>query len=156
MTDAFKGRGDASSWNEELLAKINECFVRNYKDKDDPAAPFCDSLFFPDSDNYNRFTKYQMDVDKVLQEESHVAPRYAREYFSYYALIWQLKGRSFPVPLGTASVIDAVHQLATKYRRGLSEVSTVTEILSTPSNGAAYTGCPYTRHILISEPCPVY
>ncbi|KAH9019230.1 hypothetical protein EDB85DRAFT_1896816 [Lactarius pseudohatsudake] len=130
MTDAFKGRGDASSWNEELLAKIDECFVRNYKDKDDPAASFCDSLFFPDSDNHNRFTKYQLDVDKVLQEESHVAPRYAREYFSYYALIWQLKGRSFPVPLGTASVIDAVHQLATKYRRGLSEYSDVVQAVS--------------------------
>ncbi|KAH9018910.1 hypothetical protein EDB84DRAFT_1442281 [Lactarius hengduanensis] len=130
MTDAFKGRGDASSWNEELLAKIDECFVRNYKDKDDPAAPFCDSLFFPDSDNHNRFTKYQLDVDKVLQEESHVAPRYAREYSSYYALIWQLKGRTFPVPLGTASVIDVVHQLATKYRRGLSEYSDVVQAVS--------------------------
>ncbi|KAH9048595.1 hypothetical protein EDB83DRAFT_2522862 [Lactarius deliciosus] len=121
MRDAFKGRGDTSSWNEELLAKIDECFVRNYKDKDDPTAPFCDSLFFPNSDNYNRFTKYQLDVNKVLQEGSHVAPRHAREYFSYYALIWQLKGNTFPVPLGTASVINAVHQLATRYRRGLSE-----------------------------------
>ncbi len=120
--ESFKGRGDARSWTEALLGKIDKCFLDNYCDS---AGDPCDSLFFPNNaDNFNRFTRYCSDVDKVFQEQAVDAPPYAREYFSY-AMIWKIHGYKFPIPLGTASVIGAFHHLATKYKDGLREVSRV-------------------------------
>ena len=122
MEKPFKGKGDIKEWDSDVLAKIDECFVRNYLD-DDSGLP-CASLFFPNSsDNHNRFTHYCSDVSKVLihEDTSKFAP-HARAYFNY-AMIWKKHGYLFPMPLGTASVVQAVDYLATKYERGLCEVS---------------------------------
>ena len=49
-------------------------------------------------------------------------PQYAREYFAYYSL-WDLQGFTFPMPLGTQSVIYSVAMLLQDYREGFKEVS---------------------------------
>jgi len=137
MANAFEGRGKANSWTEVLLGKIDECFRKNYCL--DSGVP-CDLLFFPEEpDNFNRFTQYCSDVDKVLLEEADEVPRYAREYFTY-SMIWKVHGHKFPIPLGTATVIEAVHHLAMKYQCGLSEVSTASCL---------------TYHKLVSEICSI-
>jgi hypothetical protein len=119
MGTAFERRGNASDWDENLLAKIDECFVKNYYE----SGVLNHSLFFPDDpENLNRFTRYCTDVDRVLLENTKIAPPYARPYFAY-AMIWRKHGYKFPIPLGTASVIEAVNTLATKYKEGLYEVS---------------------------------
>ncbi|KAI9442816.1 hypothetical protein BJY52DRAFT_1194722, partial [Lactarius psammicola] len=118
MAEAFEGKGDSSTWTQDLLEKIDQCFLDNYYD----SKVLCDSIFFPkNSDNHNRFTKYCSDVDNVLQNETETAPPYAREYFAY-AMMWKLHGYEFPMPLGTASVVEALHILAEKYTKGLGEV----------------------------------
>ncbi|KAI9430720.1 hypothetical protein H4582DRAFT_2063460 [Lactarius indigo] len=124
---AFEEMGDASDWTHELLDKIDQCFKDAYCVNDEP----CESLFVPlSSDNDNRFEKYLMSVDKVLQNESQTAPPYAREYFAY-AMMWKLHGYKFPMPLGTASVVEALHKIAMRYPRGISEWSNaVTMVIS--------------------------
>ncbi|KAH8984063.1 hypothetical protein EDB86DRAFT_2833632 [Lactarius hatsudake] len=115
---SFEDMGDASDWTHDLLGKIDQCFKDAYYVNDEP----CESLFVPlNSDNDNRFETYLMGVDKVLQNESQTAPRYAREYFAY-AMMWKLHGYKFPMPLGTASVVEALHKIANKYPLGISEV----------------------------------
>lgn len=119
MATAFKGRSPLSTWDEVLLEKIDRCFVANFYDAGGP----CASLYFPDSADYiNRFTKYCSDVDLVFLNNANISPPYAREYFAY-AMMWNIHGLKFPMPLGTASAVAAVDALATKYRKGLSEVS---------------------------------
>ncbi|KAH9028303.1 hypothetical protein EDB85DRAFT_1892595 [Lactarius pseudohatsudake] len=118
MKTAFEDMGDASDWTHELLGKIDQCFKEAYYVNEEPS----ESLFVPlSSDNDNRFDKYVMSVDKVLQNESQTAPPYAREYFAY-AMMWKLHGHKFPMPLGTASVVEALHKIANKYPLGISEV----------------------------------
>ena len=120
MATAFEGRADANTWSDELLGKIDDCFVEYFYEGGAP----CSFLFFPACPQYlNRFSGYRNDVDRILRENPDLAPPYAREYFAY-AMIWQLHGYKFPMPLGTASVIEAVHVLATRFCRGVCEVST--------------------------------
>jgi hypothetical protein len=122
MKKAFDGRGDPRKWTPELLNEIDECFVNNYYDN----GSVCNSLFIPDNeDNICRFERYCSDVDKVLTDNHATAPPFAREYFAY-ATIWKVHGRAFPIPLGTASVILAVHQLLRKHELGLTEVRNIT------------------------------
>ena len=118
MEKAFKGRGDLTDWSYELLGLIDDCFVKHYMDDGEPV----NSLFTPDCpDNFNRFAKYCCDVDEVLRTSAD-APTYCREYFTFYS-IWQLRGYGFPVPLGTASVVDCLHKICSKLRNGFVEVS---------------------------------
>ncbi|KAH8986177.1 hypothetical protein EDB86DRAFT_3082994 [Lactarius hatsudake] len=115
---AFEDMGDVSDWTHDLLGKIDQCFKDAYYVNDEP----CKSLFVPlSSDNDNRFEKYLMSVDKVLQNESQTAPPYAREYFAY-AMMWKLHRYKFPMPLGTASVVEALYKIANKYALGINEV----------------------------------
>lgn len=131
MERAFRGRGDVSKWNEELLAKIDAQFVKRYLD--DAGQPH-DHLFFPNNpENLNAFTQYYQDVDHLLTMHPDLAPKYAREYFSYYA-IWEMQGYAFPMPLGTANVVKTLDELAARYSRGFCEVSIpqVSESLDLP------------------------
>ncbi|KAH9022645.1 hypothetical protein EDB85DRAFT_1895168 [Lactarius pseudohatsudake] len=125
MEKPFEGRGDASAWGKELLDKIDRCFIKNYKDnekeKEKDSETLSDSLFFQDNKNINKFTLYCADVDRVLLENPKTTLPYAREYFAY-AMMYRTHGHKFPMPLGTASVVQAVHKLATKYNKGLCEV----------------------------------
>jgi hypothetical protein len=121
MEDGFSMLGNLSSWTPEILDKIDECFVRCYIDEDGEPLPY---LFFPSSShNLNRFTSYCNEVDIVLRKGSKLAPPFVREYFLYYSIMWQTRGWPFPVPLGTKSVVGALHRIAKKYTRGFSEVS---------------------------------
>ncbi|KAI9445862.1 hypothetical protein H4582DRAFT_2052016, partial [Lactarius indigo] len=96
-TDLLEANTEAEV--DEIREKLEKCFKDAYCVNDEP----CESLFVPlSSDNDNRFEKYLMSVDKVLQNESQTAPPYAREYFAY-AMMWKLHGYKFPMPLGTAS-----------------------------------------------------
>lgn len=120
MAKAFEGRGNSRSWDEDILKSIDKCFIKNYYDTTDSP---CDSLFFPNNpDNQNRFTSYCSDVDKILQENAMRVPPFSRTYFAY-AMMWKVHGHPFPIPMGTATVIEALHHLASKYHRGLCEVS---------------------------------
>lgn len=119
MKTAFEDRGDLEKWVPDLMEKIDDCFVKNYMVDGEPVP----SLFFPNSwDNYNHFVTYCDDVDKVLRTHRGRGPKHGREYFAYYS-IWQLHGYAFPVPLGTRSVVYALHQIASKIRKGMIEVS---------------------------------
>jgi hypothetical protein len=118
MERAFEGRGDPAAWSEDLLLSIDNCFKANYLRDGVP----CDSLFFPDHpENHDNFQKYCADVNIILRDNYSSALPYVREYFSY-AMMWRKHGHRFPMPLGTATVIGVVHDLAKKYRLGLSEV----------------------------------
>lgn len=119
MEDAFRKPGDLSYWTAELLEEIDQAFVKNYVVDNQPVP----SLFFPDStDNLKLFMKYCREVDNVLRKHSETAPPYAREYFLYYS-IWQMRGFKFPMPLGTASVVEVLNKMLTKVKRGFAEVS---------------------------------
>ncbi|KAH9012460.1 hypothetical protein EDB84DRAFT_1444687 [Lactarius hengduanensis] len=118
MKTTFEDMGDASDWTHDLLGKIDQCFKEAYYVNEEPS----ESLFvLLSSDNNNRFDKYVMSMDKVLQNKSQTAPPYAWEYFAY-AMMWKLHGYKFPMPLGMASVVEALHKIANKYPRGISEV----------------------------------
>jgi hypothetical protein len=118
MEVAFRGRGDLSEWSPEVLDEIDRCFVRNYMPDDDPVP----CLFVENNaDNLNRFTQYFHEVDRVLDIFKKQAPKYAREYFTYYS-IWQIGEYKFPVPLGTASVVTAINKILQKVSRAFSEV----------------------------------
>jgi hypothetical protein len=121
MKGAFRLRGDLSAWRDEVLMKIDECFTKNYH----ISGKLCQTIFFPENaDNQNRFMQYCSDVDCVLRTNAQLVPKYAREYFAYYA-IWTLHGYPFPMPLGTASVIEALDTLMSRYQDGMREVSGV-------------------------------
>ncbi|KAI0004340.1 hypothetical protein BJV74DRAFT_793300 [Russula compacta] len=115
--------------NEEVLAKIEQCFINNYYDLGNPHS----TLFSLNSvDNQNQFTHYCTDVDQVLCQNGSTAPKYAREYFAYYS-IWQMRKYTFLMLLGTATMSESLDHLATKYQQGLCEckvtlIDTMSEI----------------------------
>jgi hypothetical protein len=118
MESAFFGRGDPEIWPEDILAKIDKCFIENYCDA---SGEPCDCLFYPShAENIDKFAAYCAGVDAILRDNRTILP-YAREYFTY-ATLWEKRGERFPVPLGTASVVEALHVLLKKYTRGLTEV----------------------------------
>lgn len=120
MEEAFRIRGDIRAWAPHVLDEIDKCFVKRYIGDNKQPIP---SLFFPESvDNVNIFISYCADVDEVLRMHSESAPKFAREYFSYYS-IWQIRGWSFPIPLGTASVVDTLNKMCLGVRRGFIEAS---------------------------------
>jgi hypothetical protein len=119
MEMAFQGRGDLQSWNPEVLNEIDGCFLDTYMAGDEINT----SLFFPESaDNYSLFRKYCNMVDRVLCRRANEVPDHAREYFAFYS-IWQMRGYTFPVPLGTKSVVYALHKTAEMVKPGFVEVS---------------------------------
>lgn len=119
MEKSFRGRGDLKHWTPEILGEIDDCFVKAYMEDDEPVA----SLFFPGCpDNYNRFLEYCNGVDQVLRRHPNDGPKFGREYFAYYS-IWQMQEYGFPVPLGTASVVEALNKITSNVRAGFTEVS---------------------------------
>ena len=121
MEKAFRGRGDVTEWREEILSGIDDIFVKTYKDSN--TGLISDSLFFPNSpDNYDRFDQYCQEVDQFLRERPDQIPMNAQVYFGYFTM-WRTMGYAFPMPLGTASVIEALHNIVSRHRIGFSEVS---------------------------------
>jgi hypothetical protein len=121
MAIAFRGRGDLSEWPFEILDAIDECFVEHYMKNGEIST----SLFVVDSAaNLNNFSAYCDAVDQRLRNSGFDRPPYVREYFAYLS-IWQVHGYSFPVPLGTRSVIRALDSLSTGFESGFTEVSDV-------------------------------
>jgi hypothetical protein len=119
MTTAFQGRGDVSEWHYEMLDAIDECFVDQYM----KTGEISTALFVPNSAaNLNDFSAYCEAVDQKIRSNGSQRPKYAREYFAYFS-IWQMQGYSFPVPLGTKSVIRALDTLAEVFNPGFVEVS---------------------------------
>jgi len=117
METMFRGRGDPGAWSDELLTQIDQCFIKHFYENNAP----CDSLFYPAHADYiTRFMKYCNSVDAALQADAS-RPTHSREYFAY-AMLWKKRGLRFPVPLGTASVVEALFSLTKKYRLGLTEV----------------------------------
>jgi hypothetical protein len=111
-----------AAWSPEVLDLIDKVFIRNYVQNDGEPVP---SLFFPKNrDNLNRFMTYCNNVDNMLQTLEDKSPLYACEYFAYYS-IWQMRGWSFPVPLGTTSVVDILYKMLKRLKVGFSEVSTL-------------------------------
>lgn len=122
MEEAFTSHGnrDLSSWTPELLDAIDICFTTAYVEANGDPSPY---LFFPDSvPNLNQFASYCTSVDLALRRHANVAPKYAREYFTYYT-IWQMRDFRFPVPLGTKSTVSALDKIARSMRKGFAEVS---------------------------------
>jgi hypothetical protein len=117
---AFNQRGNLSDWSPEVLDEIDLCFMRHYMPNGEPNA----CLFLPNNaENLNLFTAYFNDVDQVLRVHSRKAPRYAREYFTFFS-IWHIQSYRFPMPLGTASVVGALNMILKKITRGFTEVGT--------------------------------
>lgn len=122
METEFQNPGDLAAWSPEVLDLIDKAFVKNYIQEDGEPVP---SLFFPKSgDNLNRFMTYCNDVDNAIRTLEDMSPVHAREYFAYYSL-WQMRGWSFPIPLGTASVVDILHRMLNGLKAGFTEVSTL-------------------------------
>lgn len=127
MATAFQGRSCLSEWDDEVLGKIDQCFIKHFYNADGP----CLFLYFPESADYlNSFDKYCSDVDRVFQTNVNTSPPFARAYFAY-SMMWKIHGHKFPMPLGTASAVSAVDSLATKVHGGLSEVSNSSLVLHT-------------------------
>lgn len=120
MSKAFRRRGDPSAWDDEtVLAEIDKCFTDNFLLEGE----IRDELFYGDDpETHDLFTKYRSDVDKVLKDHRSSKLPYAREYFAYSMMMWKKRGYKFPVPLGTASVIECIHNLVKKHSAGLTEV----------------------------------
>jgi hypothetical protein len=120
MKDAFGGgRGDLSSWGPDVLTEIDNCFVKAYLVKGEPHP----CLFFPQSpENMNKFLTYCGEVDVILRQRSKNVPVYAKEYFAYFT-IYHMQDYKFPVPLGTKSVVNALHKIAESLKDGFTEVS---------------------------------
>jgi hypothetical protein len=119
MEAAFEGRGNLENWSADVLEMIDDCFKKHYMVGENPSP----SLFFPKSDeNVDKFQEYCDDVDQVLRMNPKDAPRYAREYFAYYS-IWQMRDFRFPVPLGTATAVEVLHNMVSRVRTGFTEVS---------------------------------
>lgn len=126
MADAFRGRGDLSEWHFEMLDAIDGCFIEHYM----PNGEISTALFMPDSPaNTDAFGAYCEAVDQKLRGKVFQRPKYAREYFAYFS-IWEMQGYSFPVPLGTKSVVQAVNMLSSEFNPGFVEVRQTTNSLS--------------------------
>jgi hypothetical protein len=131
MAEAFQGRGDLSQWHFEMLDAIDECFVEHYMKKGEIST----SLFVPDSPaNINNFLAYCNAADEKLRGKVSQRPKYAREYFAYLS-IWQVQGYSFPVPLGTQSVMRALSLLADEFQPGCAEVRCLYSSCVRPADG---------------------
>jgi hypothetical protein len=113
------GRGSLTDLSPDLLDKLDKCFISIFLDDGEPHP----CLFIPENNEYlDKYTKYCEDVDAIF-DNTDGAPTYARHYFAQYS-IWRVRdGLPFPVPLGTASVVHALHKIASKVRRGFTEVS---------------------------------
>lgn len=123
MKNNFRsGHGDLETWKPEVLAAIDQCFVDNFMENDEPVPCLFSALPASADDNYARFKSYCDAVDKVLVDNPKKAPKYAREYFAMYS-IWNMHGWRFPVPIVTASVVECLHKIASKVRVGMIEVS---------------------------------
>lgn len=120
MEKAFmRGRGNLERWTLEVLEAIDKCFRTYFMSGDEPIP----QLFFPyDDQGIALFNEYSDAVDAVLQEHAGKIPTYAREYFTYFT-IWEKRDYAFPVPLATSSVIECLHKMACRVRKGMIEVS---------------------------------
>ena len=115
----MRGRGNLEQWTPEVLDAIDKCFKKFFMSGDEPIA----ELFFPyDDKGIALFNEYCEAVDGVLQAHEGKIPPHARAYFTYFT-IWEKRDYTFPVPLGTASVIDCLHKMASRVRKGMIEVS---------------------------------
>jgi hypothetical protein len=115
----LSGRGDLSKWTPEIMKKIDEIFVKNFVMNGEPV----DFLFFPNNAEYlNAYNKYLLEVDEVFVEHQDKLPKYCREYLTYYS-IWEMRDYKFPVPIGTASVVECLYKIANGRRKGFVEVS---------------------------------
>lgn len=138
MDIAFRGRGDPLSWPDDVLTQIDQCFVEHFYASGKPRA----CLFYPfDKDYMDSFSDYCEGVDKILREDRSCPP-FAQEYF-VYSMLWKRRGQRFPVPLGTASAVGAVYILTKMYKRGLTEVRSISYVVLAYSR-ATY-GCVYVR-----------
>jgi hypothetical protein len=112
------GRGNLKLWTTEILAKIDAIFVASFMFDGEPV----DYLFMPDCVDYlNAYEGYRREVDEILADHREELPRYCREYFKY-STIWEMRGLKFPVPLGTQTVVDCLHKIASDRRKGFIEV----------------------------------
>jgi hypothetical protein len=115
----MRGRGSLEQWTPEVLEAIDKCFRTLFMSGEEPVA----HLFFPyDDRGIELFNEYCDAVDGVLQANADKIPPYAREYFAYFT-IWEKRDYAFPVPLGTASVIECLHKMASRVCKGMIEVS---------------------------------
>jgi hypothetical protein len=115
----MRGRGNLEQWTPEVLDAIDKCFRTLFMSGGEPIA----QLFFPyDDQGIALFNEYCEAVDAVLLANADRIPPYAREYFTYFT-IWEKRDYAFPVPLGTASVIECLHKMACRVRKGMIEVS---------------------------------
>jgi hypothetical protein len=115
----MRGRGNLEQWTPEVLDAIDKCFRLLFMSGGEPIA----QLFFPyDDQGIALFNEYCEAVDAVLLANANKIPPYAREYFAYFT-IWEKRDYAFPVPLGTASVIECLHKMACRVRKGMIEVS---------------------------------
>jgi len=131
MADAFQERGELTSWHHEMLDAIDECFVEHFMTNGNVST----ALFVPDSaTNANSFSAYCDAVDEKLRGKLDQRPKYAREYFAYYS-IWQMQGYSFPVPLGTKSVVQSLNMLAHEFNAGFVEVRHLIRLYCVPRIG---------------------
>lgn len=74
-------RENISTWNDNILAKINNVFCKSYMKSGQPA----EYLFFPNSnENDNNFTIYCDAVDHILNTYKSKVPPYACQYFNYF------------------------------------------------------------------------
>ena len=122
MDEAYLcGRGDLEMWTPEIMKEIDKCFVENFMSGGEPV----EYLFFPNSVEYlNAYDTYHRDVDDVLVKHQSKVSKYTREYFAY-STIWEMRGYKFPVPLGTASVVECLHKIVSGRRKGFKEVSEI-------------------------------
>ena len=120
MDNAYlSGRGNLDVWTPEIMEEIDQAFVNNFMESQEPL----DFLFFPNSPEYlNAYGVYLQEVDDILVKHQEDLPKYCREYLAYYS-IWEMRGYKFPVPIGTASVVECLHKIASERRKGFIEVS---------------------------------
>ena len=122
MDNAYlSGHGDLDVWTPEIMEELDEAFVNNFMEGQEPL----DFLFFPNSPEYlNAYGVYLQEVDDIFVKYQEDLPPYCWEYLAYYS-IWEMRGYKFPVPIGTVSVVECLHNIANERRKGFIEVSMV-------------------------------
>lgn len=118
MRKAFRKRGDPSMWKEDVLEKLDKCFRKHYLENGELKGIF----LFPSAESISKFNVYYSDVDNIFKDNYDTVPTHTCTYFAY-AMAWRAHGHPFPIPLGTASAVYALHRLTTKYKKGITEVS---------------------------------
>jgi hypothetical protein len=112
------GRGNLKLWSRDILAEIDLIFTKYFMVNGEPL----NYLFYPGNMDYlNTYALYRADVDEVLENHSDELPVHCRTYFQY-STIWQMRGYKFPVPLGTKTVVECLHKIASERRKGFLEV----------------------------------